>query len=93
MRSWHLFKRGIGKQGLSQAAPLRQSALQLKLSLKKMAKGTICPLQNLGKKVERKHTRRDLVQYRNLTLPKLNLATSKTERGKYILLHVLKSSF
>ena len=58
-----------------------------------MAKGTICPLQNLGKKVERKHARRDLVQYRNLTLPKLNLATCKTERGKYVLSHVLKSSF
>ena len=58
-----------------------------------MAKGTICPLQNLGKKVERKHTQRDLVQYRNLTLPKLHSATSKTERGKYILSHVLKSSF
>ena len=26
-------------------------ALQLKLSLKKMVKGTICPLQNLGKKL------------------------------------------
>ena len=31
-------------------------ALQLKLSLKKTAKGTICPPQNLGKKLERKHT-------------------------------------
>ena len=39
--------------------------LQLKLSLKKTAKATICPLQNLGKKLERKHTRRHLVQYRN----------------------------
>ena len=33
-----------------------------------MAKGTICPLQNLGKKLERKHTRRHLVQYRNCKL-------------------------
>ena len=43
-------------------------SLQLKLSLKKAAKGTICPLQNFGKKLERKHTRRDLVQYRNCKL-------------------------
>ena len=43
-------------------------ALQLKLSLKKTAKGTICPLQNLGKKLERKHTHRDLFQYRNWKL-------------------------
>ena len=43
-------------------------ALQLKLSLKKAAKGTICPLQNLGKKLKRKHTRRVLVQYRNWKL-------------------------
>ena len=42
--------------------------LQLKLSLKKTAKGTICPLQNLGKKLERKHTRRDLFQYTNCKL-------------------------
>ena len=42
--------------------------LQLKLSLKKTAKGTICSLHNLGKKLERKHTRRDLVQYRNCKL-------------------------
>ena len=42
--------------------------LQLKLSLKKTAKATICPLQNLGKKLERKHTRRHLVQYRNCKL-------------------------
>ena len=33
-----------------------------------MAKGTICPLQNLGKKLERKHTRKDLFQYRNCKL-------------------------
>ena len=39
--------------------------LQLKLSLKKTAKATICPLQNLGKKLERKHTH---VQYRNCKL-------------------------
>ena len=43
-------------------------ALQLKFPLKKTAKGTICPLQNLGKKLERKHTRRDLFQYRNCKL-------------------------
>ena len=43
-------------------------ALQLKLSLKKMVKGTICPLQNLGKKLERKHTRRVLSRYRNCKL-------------------------
>ena len=43
-------------------------ALQLELSLSKTAKGTICPLQNLGKKLERKHTRRDLFQYRNCKL-------------------------
>ena len=43
-------------------------ALQLKLSLKKTDKGTICPLQNLGKKLERKHTHRDLFQYRNWKL-------------------------
>ena len=33
-----------------------------------MAKGTICPLQNLGKKLERKHTQKDLFQYRNCKL-------------------------
>ena len=43
-------------------------ALQLKLSLKKTVKGTICPLQNLGKKLERKHTRRVLSRYRNCKL-------------------------
>ena len=43
-------------------------ALQLELSLSKTAKGTICPLQNLGKKLKRKHTRRDLFQYRNCKL-------------------------
>ena len=42
--------------------------LQLKLSLKKTVKGTICPLQNLGKKIERKQTRRVLSQYRNSKL-------------------------
>ena len=41
-------------QGLSQA--------------KKTVKGTICPLQNLGKKLERKHTRRVLSRYRNCKL-------------------------
>ena len=58
-------------QGLSQAAPLRHcanTALQLKFFLTKTAKGTICPLHNLGKKLERKHTRRDFVQYRNYKL-------------------------
>ena len=48
-------------QSLSQAAPLHQS-------LKKTAKGTICPLQNLERKLERKHTRRDLFQHRNCEL-------------------------
>ena len=43
-------------------------ALQLKLSLKKTVKGTICPLQNLGEKLERKHTRRVLSRYRNCKL-------------------------
>ena len=43
-------------------------ALQLKLSLKKTVKGTICPLQNLGKKLERKHTQRVLSRYRNCKL-------------------------
>ena len=43
-------------------------ALQLKLSLKKTVKETICPLQNLGKKLERKHTRRVLSRYRNCKL-------------------------
>ena len=43
-------------------------ALQLKLSLKKTVKGTIWPLQNLGKKLERKHTRRVLSRYRNCKL-------------------------
>ena len=33
-----------------------------------MAKGTICPLQNLGKKLKRKYTRRDLFQYTNCKL-------------------------
>ena len=36
-----------------------------------MAKGTICPRQNLGKKLERKHTRRDLFQYRNWKLQQI----------------------
>ena len=43
-------------------------ALQLKLSLNKMANGTICPLQNLWKKLKRKHTQRVLFQYRNCKL-------------------------
>ena len=42
-------------------------ALQLKLSLKKTARGTVCPLQNLGK-LERKLTQRVLLQYRNCKL-------------------------
>ena len=36
--------------------------------LKKTANGTICPFQNLGRKLERKYTWRDLVQYRNCKL-------------------------
>ena len=56
-------------------------ALQLKLSLKKMVKGTICPLQNLGKNLERKHTR----SKRFSSVQKLQ---AKTEHGKYIFLHV-----
>ena len=44
------------------------ATLQLELSLYKTAKGTICPLQNLGKKLERKHTRRDLFRYRSCKL-------------------------
>ena len=55
-------------QGLSQAAPLRQSCTAIEISLKKTVKGTICPLQNLGKKLERKHTRRVLSRYRNCKL-------------------------
>ena len=43
-------------------------ALILKLSLKKTAKGTISPFQNLGGKLRRKHTRRDTVQYKNYKL-------------------------
>ena len=35
---------------------------------KKTAKGTICPLQTLGKKLERKNTRRDLFRYRSCKL-------------------------
>ena len=40
--------------GLSQAVPVRQSCTAIEIVPKKSAKGTICPLQNLGKKLERK---------------------------------------
>ena len=49
----------------------------LKLSLKKAAKGTICPLQNLGKK-----TRKEAHTKRFSSVQKLQ---AKTEHGKYIL--------
>ena len=53
-------------QGLSQAMPLRQSRTNIEIvPQKKTAKGTICPLQNLGGKLRRKHTRRYTVQYKN----------------------------
>ena len=68
-------------QGLSQAAPLHQSHTAIEMYLKKTAKGTICPLQNLGKKLVRKHTR----SKRFSSAQKLQ---AKTERGKYILSHV-----
>ena len=57
-------------QGLSQAAPLRQSHTAIGIVPLKNGQGdnNICPLQNLGKKLERKHTRRDLFQYRNCKL-------------------------
>ena len=35
---------------------------------KKRPRGQICPIQNLGKKLERKHIQRDLFQYRNCKL-------------------------
>ena len=50
-------------------------ALQLKLSLKKTAKGTICPLQNLGKK-----TRKEVHTKRFISVQKFQ---AKTEHGKY----------
>ena len=53
-------------------------ALQLKLSLKEAAKGTICPLQNLGKKTRKEaHTKR---------FSSVQELQAKTEDGKYILL-------
>ena len=52
---------------LSEGLHCANPALQLKLSHKKTAKGTIWPLQNLWKKLEL-HTWRDLVQYRNCKL-------------------------
>ena len=56
-------------QGLSQAAPLRQSRTAIGIVPLKNGQGdNNCPLQNLGKKLERKHTRRDLFQYRNCKL-------------------------
>ena len=55
-------------QGWARPHHCTNPALQLKLSLKKTVKGTICPLQNLGKKLERKHTRRVLSRYRNCKL-------------------------
>ena len=42
-------------------------ALQLKLSLKKTAKGTVCPLQNFGKN-SKASSHRVLLQYRNCKL-------------------------
>ena len=51
-----------------------------------MAKATICPLQNLGKNLERKHTWRNLVQYRNCQL-------NQNMHGKYILSHIVRSKF
>ena len=54
-------------------------ALQLKLSLKKTAKGTICPLQNLGKK-----TRKEAHTKRFISVQKFQ---TKTENRKYILSH------
>ena len=55
-------------------------ALQLKFFLKKTDKGTICPLQNLGKK-----TRKEEHMKRFISVQKLQ---AKTEHGKYILSHV-----
>ena len=55
-------------------------ALQLKLSLKKMVKGTICPLQNLGEKTRKEAHTKSFISEQKLQ--------AKTERGKYIFLHV-----
>ena len=50
-------------------------ALQLKLSLKKTAKGTICPLQNLEKKAGKEaHTKRFISKQK---------LQAKTEHGKF----------
>ena len=51
----------------------------MKLSLKKKAKGTICPLQNLGEKLRRKHTRRNTVSTKK---------QAETQTVGEILLHV-----
>ena len=50
-------------------------ALELKLSLKKTAKGTICPFQNFGKK-----TRKEAHTKRFISVQKLQ---AKTEHGKF----------
>ena len=57
-------------QGLSQAAPLRQSHTATGIVPLRNGQGdnNICPLQILGKKLERKHTRRDLFRYRSCKL-------------------------
>ena len=68
-------------QGLSQAARhCANPALQLKLSLKKMAKGTICPLQNLGEKAQKEAHMKRFISVQKLQ--------AKTELGKYILSHI-----
>ena len=52
-------------QGLSQATPLRQSRTAIGIVPLKNGQGD---LQNLGKKLKRKHTRRELLQYRSCKL-------------------------
>ena len=54
---------------------------------KKQAKETICPLQSLRKKLERKHTWRELVRYKNCKLH------CKTKYGKCMILYIVCLKF
>ena len=58
----------VHHQGLSQAAPLRQSRTAIGIVPLKNGQGDNLSPSNLVKKLEKKHTRRDLFQYRNCKL-------------------------
>ena len=76
-----IFSKGLGFDRVwARPRHCANPALHLKLSLTKTAEGTIFPLQNLGKKTLKEAQTKSFISVQKLQ--------AKTERGKYILVHV-----